>query len=196
MPFHRTCERCSTPFTATPSRVKKGGGRFCSHRCQAIDLRSDEERFWPKVNLNGPIPPHMQHLGECWVWMRAKDPYGYGRFCPKRTKPMLAHRFAYEAAYGVIPPGLDILHLCDNPSCVRPSHLKAGTHRENMHDAIVKGIWSPKECARTNSRLDETKVADIRARHAAGGISQQRLATEYGVSRPTVSRILAGNAWT
>ena len=50
-----------------------------------------------------------------------------------------AHRFAYELAYGPIPEGLELDHLCRNASCVRPTHLEAVTHQVNM----VRGKSGP-----------------------------------------------------
>jgi transposase-like protein len=42
-------------------------------------------------------------------------------------------------ANGPIPEGLWILHHCDNPPCVNPNHLYAGTSAENIRDAVVRG---------------------------------------------------------
>ena len=79
------------------------------------------ERFWSKV----------EDTGDCWEWTGCRTELGYGLFdCDgQRTR---AHRFAYEEVVGLIPEGLEIDHLCRNPSCVRPEHLEAVTHRENM----------------------------------------------------------------
>ena len=51
----------------------------------------------------------------------------------------LAHRFSYEIHNGQIPEGKEIMHRCDNPPCVNPSHLRAGTHQENCEDRTAKG---------------------------------------------------------
>jgi hypothetical protein len=64
----------------------------------------------------------------CWVWGRGlgNQITGY------------AHRAAYEAAYGSVPPGLELDHLCRNRLCIRPDHLEAVTRRVN----IMRGLRS------------------------------------------------------
>lgn len=50
-----------------------------------------------------------------------------------------AHREAWERAYGKIPPGLCVCHICDIPLCVEPTHLWIGTQKENLRDKDLKG---------------------------------------------------------
>ena len=53
---------------------------------------------------------------------------------------MLAHRVVLQIETGTpVPADKVVMHECDNPSCVRPTHLRVGTHAENMHDKVVKG---------------------------------------------------------
>lgn len=52
---------------------------------------------------------------------------------------LLAHRVSYELHHGPIPQGALILHSCDNPGCVNPAHLRAGTQSENILEAFAKG---------------------------------------------------------
>lgn len=88
-----------------------------------------EERFWEKVNKNGPVPAEIPVLGSCWDWMGARDSAGYGRFnVSKRSRP--AHRVAYELLIGPIPAGLVMDHLCRRPSCVR--HVEPVTQAVNL----------------------------------------------------------------
>jgi hypothetical protein len=54
--------------------------------------------------------------------------WGHGRY---------GHRRAYERAYGRIPDGLEIDHLCRNRACINPEHLEAVTHAENVRRAAV-----------------------------------------------------------
>lgn len=89
--------------------------------------RPAEERFWEKVNRNGPISPDGT---QCWLWTGATHRSGYGIFAVGREAGRLrvyAHRFAYQLTYGPIPPDVKQLdHRCRNGSlgCVRPEHLR------------------------------------------------------------------------
>ena len=94
-----------------------------------------EERFWSRVT-KGP---------DCWVWTGPKSDAGYGHF-RANGREWLAHRYSYTATKGAIPAGLEIDHLCRNRGCVRPEHLEAVTHKENMWRGIAPAI----AVARTN----------------------------------------------
>ncbi|QGF19778.1 hypothetical protein MA1A_gp20 [Pectobacterium phage MA1A] len=75
----------------------------------------------------------------CWNFKGCKTPDGYGRMRVKGVHWM-AHRYALSESLGrPIGDGMVVMHLCDNPSCVNPEHLKEGTQRENMEDCITKG---------------------------------------------------------
>jgi len=92
------------------------------HRWPTKRLRPVADRFWEKVRIaaNG-----------CWEWT-ARLHHGYGFFKESTGRLVYSHRWAYVDAFGPIPEGLEVDHLCRNTSCVRPSHLEAVTHRENL----------------------------------------------------------------
>ena len=143
------------------------------------------ERFWSKVDRHGPISPG---LGRCWVWIASRDSNGYGqfRFGPGRAKK--AHRVAFFLAEGRWPEPL-ALHRCDNPPCVRRSHLFEGTQRMNMRDAFAKG--RVRGAFKAGPRPDKRKL-DARAvalvKDAANlGTKQADIARALGVSQSTVS---------
>lgn len=90
-----------------------------------------EVRFWRRVDrAGGP--------DACWLWLGPKTPRGYGA-TSRLNKSVRAHRLSWELTNGPIPDGLIVCHRCDNPSCVRPSHLFLGTHADNMQDCSAKG---------------------------------------------------------
>lgn len=120
--------------------------------------------------------------GDCWVWTGVKNPHGYGRGYDCDTmKTQYAHRISFEIFYGEKPE--EILHECDNTSCVKPTHLRAGTHVENMRDMAAK--------ARGNTaKLTADQVREIRE------IGEMRgLAKRYGVSRHTIRQIIKRETW-
>jgi hypothetical protein len=85
----------------------------------------------------------MRGDNECWNYYN-EHPSERGRFY-YRGKPEYAYRVMYCIENGPIPPNKVVMHTCDNPMCVNPKHLKLGTHKENIHDAMNKGRRPSKE---------------------------------------------------
>jgi hypothetical protein len=76
----------------------------------------------------------------CWIWQASTNGVGYGQFVPSR--PMLAHRFAYQYFIGELIPSLEIDHICRVKLCVNPLHLRQVTRAENLTN------WLRPPCAR------------------------------------------------
>jgi hypothetical protein len=143
--------------------------------------------------------------GPCWIWTGWTHA-GYGRldvWFPRRPPAtrgrrltLKAHHLAWFFEYGEWPT-IHVLHSCDNPSCVRPDHLRQGTPADNARDKAERGR------ARTGNRkgefnpaakLTSGQVDEIRSR-LGPGVVQRRIAEEFGVSYMTISRIATGRAW-
>ncbi len=126
----KACEYCGVEFFYFPSRAKFGAAKFCSAICSAASMKSRPvtERFWPKVSKTPT----------CWIWMGAHNEDGYGLIYIE-GKMIAAHRMSWELSNGPIPPSASILHKCDNPPCVNPDHLYAGTQSDNVHDMLARG---------------------------------------------------------
>lgn len=124
----------------------------------------------------------------CLLWLGGKHSEGYGKVAWKGGQ-RYAHHLFFELFNGPIPPGLFVLHRCDNRRCVHPDHLFLGTHQDNMADAGRK-----KRLAHGSShwfsKLSEEDVMTIRG--LKGHNSAQKIADFFGVARGTIQHILAG----
>lgn len=90
---------------------------------RGLNAPSLRERIQQKISVDAATG--------CWLWRGAKQKSGHGCMTVN-SAPRGAHRVSYEIAKGQIPPGLDLDHLCRNPSCVNPDHLEPVTRKENL----------------------------------------------------------------
>lgn len=106
-----------------------------------------EARFDASVDQNGPTPDLAVYgdIGPCWVWTGHRNDHGYGVISRrtqaggKSTSLLRAHRVAWEREHGALPAEVLVLHKCDNPACVRVSHLTTGTHQINTDHKMQRG---------------------------------------------------------
>jgi hypothetical protein len=142
------------------------------------------ERFWMSVRTGTG----------CWEWTAGRDPNGYGRIAVDAL-PMLAHRLSWEIARGVkLTLDQHVMHECDNPSCVRPSHLRLGNQAANMADKMAKGrhvYGTSRGVDHGCAKLTEADVLEIRASADKG----TDLAARFGVSTSQISDIRNLRVW-
>lgn len=74
----------------------------------------------------------------CWEWTASRDRRGYGHFKVLEGNSRFAHRWSYQHFVGPIPDGLELDHLCVNPSCVNPDHLEPVTRAENQRRRLAR----------------------------------------------------------
>lgn len=137
-------------------------------------------------------------VSDCLIWVGQKNKRGYG--CLRLNgRLQRSHRIMYELHNGPIPEGMVIMHSCDNPSCVNPDHLSAGTQLENVRDMHSKGRaivnrGADHQC----SKITPAQAVEIRSRYKShdrknGGAA---LANEFGVHQKTILAIVHGKHWT
>lgn len=137
-------------------------------------------RFWTKISAPSDF--------QCWVWQGRTNETGYGRFDDGTP----AHRWAYEFFNGPVPRGKMVLHSCDNPPCCNPKHLRAGTHIENMQEAVDRArIHRGRHCH--NVRVTPEQVAYIRRN--PDGLKLKDIAAKFGIAKSTASYIRSGRSW-
>lgn len=120
----------------------------------------------------------------CWIWTRCKNkPNGYG-VATVRNKCVRAHRLSWELHNGKIPAGRLVLHHCDTPLCVNPSHLFLGTVRDNIEDKIAKG-------RQKRLKLSDRDVVKLREMFRSG-VNRRFIARSFRVSLCSVYVVNSG----
>jgi len=118
---------------------------------------------WPPIIERFEAKYEPEPTTGCWLWTAGRDRFGYGQFTFPGNQHVLAHRASYMLFIGPIPDGMCVLHHCDTPPCVNPSHLWLGTNDQNMADMAMKGR------ARSRGRL--TQRPGERQRRLARGLA-------------------------
>lgn len=188
----KTCLSCGKEFGPTAAGKSNFAKQvYCSLPCFKDTLRKTaEQAFWEKVNKAGE--------NGCWYWTGSIKPRnGYGHMRNGR-KDYNAHRLSYQIHKGSIPAGMEVMHTCDVPHCVNPDHLKLGTHAENMADCKAKGRHTH-GTKNPHAKLNEAQVRQIRAeftRTSRKRSNSDELAAKYGVSRESITHIIARRTWS
>ena len=177
----KTCAGCVRTFAKPPGMrdCKWAIRKHCRLDCRKTVPMAT--RFWARVDDSGGPDT-------CWLWTASRDLKGYGKFnTGYAMPPASAHRVAFVLCHGPIPDGFVVRHSCDNPSCVNPRHLSAGTYEDNANDMVVRG----------RSGLAKLTVATVREirRRVGEGEKRSALAREFRVTHSTVGRIARGDCW-
>lgn len=202
---------CGRKKMMVRSAVTAGRNRSC--KCQGAILRI-EHRFWSRVRKTD---------GDgCWEWTGTFRTTGYGQFLAAGQQ-WIAHRYAWKMANGPIPNGMFVCHKCDNPPCVRVSHLFLGTAADNAADMKAKGRSAkgakngshtrpdrrprgdrngsridptrlPRGSAKAIAKVTEADVAEMRRLHAAG-VPCSALARRYPICLRNVYRAVQRKTW-
>lgn len=147
---------------------------------------------------------HVRKDSSCWIWTGRStggSSLKYGLFYVKvqsvrgaASRLETVHRISYELANGVIPAGLFVTHTCDIPLCVRPIHLRTGTHQDNMNDKVARNRQQKGTRVNTN-RLTESEVREIRELRSSASWSYIRLGKHFKVTRQQARNICLRRQW-
>jgi len=145
--------------------------------------RSTPEHFWSMVRVG--------EQDECWPWLKHVDKTtGYGRlmYQGKTWKP---HRLAHYLTNGVLTsPNLHMMHLCNNPICCNPKHLRPGTTKENIQMASRDGLM------RMGERHPRAKLTDEIVRAIRSSAERPReIRKRFDVTYSQISTIRAFRCW-
>lgn len=181
----KICAHCRQPFEqGDKPRANFLKAKYCGRACYVAFHRFTPERsaaaFWSKVNKDGP--------NGCWVWGGYCQRFGHGWL----GRLGLAHRYAWELLVGPLPKDKCLLHHCDNPPCVNPSHLYIGDRKANGTDAAKRGRTTRGE-RNWSVKLTTEQVLEIRS--LRGAVPVTEIARRYGIGQSTVSHILNRQSW-
>lgn len=149
---------------------------------------SVEEKFWSRVS-----PPSDKKA--CWTWLGTVASTGYGIIWigGKSGGYEGAHRVSWIIHFERIPKGKWILHKCDNPICVNPRHLYAGTHFENNRDRRLRGRACRGEL-HPKSKLTASAVKFIRRRRRSQ-VGALTLSRKFNVSASLIWSVWYRASW-
>lgn len=192
-------ERSIHPHAERSVRVSDSHDSLATTKNQlglALKGTEAETRFWAKVCKSDG----------CWNWQAAVNEKGYGVFAIGKFT-FKAHRLSYLFCCGEFDDGLCLLHSCDNPKCVKPSHLKIGDRNDNNQDMKAKGRHrrggskTPVDRCKYergqshhNAKINEDIVRELR-RDQLAGMSYSKLAKKYGINQTTAHSIAKGKLW-
>lgn len=166
----KTCPSCNETF-----KKKYLADKYCSFRCRIWELFEVDDNW-------------------CWIYKGGKDYDGYG-IMSINNKSQKAHRIFWEFFKGPVTEGLQVLHTCDNPSCVKPDHLFLGTNKDNMHDKIKKGRDRVRGEENVRSKVTKEQVLEIRRLCTLPGLDFEDIAERFGIGTANVKSIFYRKTW-
>ena len=122
----------------------------------------------------------MTYMDNCIIPKGEVTRLGYIRLWNKGNR-ILAHRKAYQDAYGQIPDGFELDHICRNRGCSNPSHLRVVNHTDNMRNS-----------SKTKLTLDDAKF--IHRLHLEG-LNLRQISEKFNVTKQCIWRVLKGKNW-
>lgn len=183
----KICEYCRKQYTSTQYGRRRLDQKYCGMSCRNNGIIQ---------TTNARYEAMFEKTPGCWKWKGSLNHQGYGR-ATFQNKRQLAHRIAFFLAFPHQHEDLSklcVLHKCDTPSCVNPSHLFLGTRTENNLDKRLKNR-NPKGETSHFSKLTEDQVQEIRSIAANTNMTHKEIAELFGITRENISCIVRRVSW-
>jgi len=165
--------RCDCGGTKTASRDNLVSGSTTSCGCRKyVGFRVEHERRTKYRTVDDWLA-NCKPKGSCLEWQGYISPDGYANSGER------LHRKIFRLIGGGSPQV--VMHTCDNPKCINPEHLRAGTFKDNSQDMAQKG-----RAGRTVINHAQRLIVD---EMLATGMLQEDVAALFGVTQSAVSSI-------
>lgn len=121
-----------SPCSVDGCEVKAHAKGYCANHYQLWHSNGD-----PLLKIKGnpaeSFRKRTQRRGDCVEWTGNVDSAGYGIVWVDGRRAF-AHRWSYSHFIEPIPEGMFIDHMCHNTSCVKPTHLRLATPKQNVEN--------------------------------------------------------------
>ncbi len=127
---------------------------------------------------------------KCWVWTGAVNSRGYGSIGIKR-KSYTPHKQMFLLNGGKLTKEKpNVLHKCDIKTCCNPDHLYSGSQKQNVKDAVDRGLFIRKRgIENKHSKLTASDILKIRIYLFSSTLSHKEIGKMFNVTRSTITRI-------
>lgn len=110
----------------------------------------------------------------CILWIGAcstKSGHGYA-WDGTRVRP--AHIVSYELSKGPVHPDKELHHLCKNPCCINPDHLKPVTRGEHQRLEPRRWVGDVTHCKRGHELTFENSYVTSKGRRSCRQCHRER----------------------
>lgn len=188
-----SCAKQSVIY-CTGSRLRNGSNKSCG-----CVKKPEKEEFLKRLHMNLLQNSRINTLNQCLEWIGKKSNDGYGIVSlgiNKYMKSRRAHRASWLVYRGDIPHDKYVLHICDNPLCIRIDHLFLGNHSDNMKDMVRKGRNPTLIGSKTRKKylLSESKVLKI-LKLKNSTLTTREISKKFGICESYVRAIWQRRTW-
>lgn len=159
---------------------------YCNKHCTQLYKTGSPFHAVKKTTVERITEKIKVHENGCWIWTGAKLPEGYGIIYVD-GRHINVTRVIMQIACDIEIGNDLVLHKCDNPPCVNPSHLFLGNYKDNAIDMMKKGRCGV-------NKLTDDEVLEIRELYPKGQYMKD-IANMYNVDISTISLIINRKRW-